>query len=61
MFGDGTVAEWDALLEKTYPGSFHKLVRIRQASNCKSKHLSVWCTNIHEIKAIKPTPVILVQ
>lgn len=40
MFGDDTVTEQD-VLEKTYPISFHKLVRIRQANNCKSKHLSV--------------------
>lgn len=54
MFGGDTVTEQDVWLGKTSPLLFHKLVRIQQANNFKSEHLSVGCTNIHQIKQLNP-------
>lgn len=54
MFSDDTVTEQDVVLEKTYPMSLHKLVRIHQANNWKSQRLSVLGTIIPQIKQLNP-------
>ena len=54
MFGDETVTKQDVLLEKTYPISFHILVRKHQANNCKNKRRSVWRSNVHQIERLNP-------